>query len=358
SGVMFSLALGLLAAYGLPTTLDLSLYYIISSLCGILAMGNARRATGFLRAGLVSSLAGMGILAAFHWPHYEMDWLGMATLAGASVFNGLASASLALLAQFFLANWLGLTTALQLHEISRPDFPLLQYFLRRAPGTYQHSLQAVNLAEQAAEKIGADALLTRVGGLFHDIGKAANPAFFIENQTPGNLDTHDDMDPGEAARTIIRHVADGLELAQKHHLPHRIRDFITEHHGTLVTRYQFNRAAEQSGKNKTKLNVDDFRYPGPEPRSRETAILMLADGVEARVRAERPKDEEGLAAIVRSVIERCQKESQFDHTSLTQNDLRLISESFVASLRGTFHPRLEYPKDQLDFPTTPLKRGK
>ena len=195
TGLIFGLVISVLAAYGLPNTLDLMPYYMLASLTGVLVLGSARRFWVFFRAGIAIALAGIAMILAFRLPFNQMDWVGIVTLSGAAVFNGLASASITLLLQYFLAQVLGLTTPLQLLEISRPDFPLLQFFLRNAPGTYQHSLQVANLAEQAAENIGADALLTRVGALFHDIGKAINPSFFIENQAHGSLNTHDDLDP-------------------------------------------------------------------------------------------------------------------------------------------------------------------
>jgi putative nucleotidyltransferase with HDIG domain len=264
--------------------------------------------------------------------------------------------------QFLLSQFIGKTTALQLLEISRPDSPLLNYFLLRAPGTYQHSLQVANLAEQAAERIQADALLTKVGALFHDVGKAANPLFFVENQPPSQIDSHDDLKPQDSAQAIISHVPDGLELARKHHLPRRLQDFIAEHHGTLITRYQYNRAVQDAGGDKSKVDLAGFRYPGPAPRSKETALLMFADGVEARSRAERPATDDEVRALVRSVIENRQKDGQLDDTPLSQRDLAIITESFVSTLRVTYHPRLEYPKETpatLDVPTqhhTPEKK--
>jgi putative nucleotidyltransferase with HDIG domain len=175
----------------MPTMLDLLPFYLVSSLTGVLVLGAARRVWTFFRAGMAIAIAGMLILVAFRLPFTPTDGVGMAELAGAAVFSGLASSSIALLLQYFLAQAVGLTTALQLIEISRPDSPLLQFFLRNAPGTYQHSLQVANLAEQGAELIGADALLTRVGALFHDVGKSMNPMFFIENQPQGEVNTHD-----------------------------------------------------------------------------------------------------------------------------------------------------------------------
>ena len=345
-GLAFGLLMSLLAAYGMPDSLNLLPYYTLSSLCGVLALGQARRVGQFIYAAIAIAVAGAAIVAAYRLPFTEIDWVGLATLIGAAIFSGIASASIALPMQYLLAQFLGLTTALQLLEISRPDSPLLNYFLQRAPGTYQHSLQVANLAEQAAEQVHADTLLTRVGALFHDVGKSSNPLFFIENQPPSQIDSHDDLAPEVSAEAIIRHVPDGLKLARKYRLPRRIYDFIAEHHGTLVTRYQFNRAVQAVGGDASKVDESLFRYPGPSPRSKETAILMLADGVEARARAERPYNDDEVINLVRNVIERCQKDGQLDDTPISQRDLANIAESFSATLRVTYHPRLEYPQDQ------------
>jgi cyclic-di-AMP phosphodiesterase PgpH len=343
TAILLSFSLAVLSAYGWNNSLDLTVFYAITSFCSILILGSGRRVTIFFYAALAIFGVGTAIIAAYRLPLANLDWIGFATLALAALVNGVASASLSLLLQFFLAQSLGMITALQLLEISRPDHPLLQYFLRAAPGTYQHSLQVANLAEQAAEAIGADALLVRVGALFHDCGKAPNAPFFIENQLPGNLNPHNDLDPRVAAQTIIGHVTDGVALARKHSLPNRIVDFILEHHGTLITRYQYNSALEAAGGDASKVDESQFRYPGPPPGSRETALLMLADGVEARTRAERPQNEEELRVIVRKVIEFCQSQGQLDNTRLTLRDLSAISESFVTTLRGAYHPRIQYP---------------
>ncbi len=343
SGIILSLVISVLAAYGLPNTLELMPFYIMASLCGVLMLGPARRFWGFFRAGFAIAGGGMAMILAYLLPGASMDWLGIVTLIAAALVNGMASASIALLLQYPLAQFLSLPTPMQLLEISHPDFPLLQVFLRNAPGTYQHSLQVANLAEQAAEKVGGDPLLTRVGALFHDIGKTADASFFIENQAPGNLNTHVDITPEQAAQKIIQHVHDGVALAHKYRLPRRIDDFILEHHGTMVTRYQYNQALEKVGGDASKVDIDQFRYPGPQPRSRETAILMLADGSEARARAEGAESDDDLRAIVRSVIERIQKENQLADAPLTMRDLSLITDSFVTTLRGTYHPRIQYP---------------
>lgn len=346
--IIFSLPLAILAAYGLPNTLDLTAYYLLGSFLGILALRRANRLANFFWAGAAFTTAGILVIIAYRLLLPVSDLVGMATLSGASLFNGLVTASLAILLQFFLAQFLGMTTPMQLMDLTRPEHPLLQYILREAPGTYQHSLQVANLAEQAAERVGANPLLTRVGALYHDAGKARYPVFFIENQVPGLPNPHDTLDPETSAQIIIRHVPDGLKLGQKYRLPQRVLDFIAEHHGTMLTRYQYINAVKAAGGDETKVDKEKFRYPGPRPQSRETAILMLADGCEARVRAERPTAEDELLAIVKDVIDNRVAAGQLDDTDLTLNDLDLIQESFTSTLKGIYHPRVKYP--QLDQP--------
>jgi putative nucleotidyltransferase with HDIG domain len=272
------------------------------------------------------------------------------SIAGASLLNGFVSAGLTILMQYLLAQALGMTTALQLLEISRPDHPLLQYLLRNAPGTYQHSLQVSNLAEQAAERIGGDALLTRVGALYHDIGKAKKPVFYIENQVAEHVNPHDDLEPETSSQTVISHVIEGLELARKYRLPKRIQDFIVEHHGTMITRYQYAKALKNANGDESRVDEEKFRYPGPSPMSKETAILMLADGCEARVRAESPKDEAELREIIKSVVDHRLSQGQLDYTDLTLKDLSDLIDSFTTTLRGVYHPRIEYPKLEKNEP--------
>ncbi len=351
-GLVTSLVLSILAAYGLPNSLTLTIFYIISSLFGILILGRGLRISSFFWAGIGVGAAGSAIILAYRLPDSLTDLVGITTLVGASYLNGLASASITLIMQFLFAQLLGMTTALQLLEISRPDHALQQHILRNAPGSYQHSLQVAIMAEQAAEKIGADALLVRVGAIYHDAGKTLDPSFFIENQIPGKLNPHDDLDPAVSAQAVIRHVADGVALARKHRLPNSIIDFIREHHGTLLTRYQYAKALEAAGHNPEAVDRSLFRYPGPRPQSRETALLMLADGCQARARAELPQEEDELRAVVRQVVDYCQREGQLDDTNLTLKDLNVITESFMTTLRNTYHPRIRYP----EIKTTPLAK--
>lgn len=347
-----SLLLSILVSYELPNALELTLYYVMTSYFGILILGHGKSITSYLWSGAAISCAGIAVVIAYRLPQPTTDLIGLATLSGSAMINGVASAGLAFLLQFFLAQLLGMTTALQLTELSRPDHPLLQLLLRNAPGTYQHSLQVANLAEQAAERVGADPLLTRVGALYHDAGKAINPIFFIENQVPGNLNPHDDLDPQTSAAMIIRHIPEGLELARKYRLPRRIQSFIAEHHGTMIARYQYARAVEAAGGDENQVDPELFRYPGPRPQSLETALLMLADGCEARVRAEHPKDENELRQLIKSVIDHRVATGELDETSLTLHDLETIVDSFTTTLRGIYHPRIQYPK----FETIPVSQ--
>lgn len=341
-GLIFSLIISILATYNSDSSADLMVYYSLSSLCGVLILGRGYRIANFLLSGIMIGVSGSAVILAFRLTETSIDFIGLATLIGASFLNGLASASIALVLQFLFSQLLGLTTALRLLDLSRPDHPLLQSILFKAPGTYQHSLQVANLAERAAEAIGADALLVRVGALYHDAGKAANPLFFIENQIPGTINPHLEMDPTESASIIIQHVSDGMALANQHRLSSRVKDFIVEHHGTMITRYQYAKAIEKHGDD----NVDKtlFRYPGPKPSSKETAILMLADGCEAKARAELPKDEDELRLLVKKVFEYIQKDGQLDNTNLTLRDLHVISENFITTLKNTHHPRILYPE--------------
>lgn len=339
---LMTLILGAMTAYGMPNGFDLTIFYIIPPIVGILSLGKARRISAFIGAGFTIGAAGIAIIFAYRLPDSVTDWIGIATLSATSLINGFGAAAMTLLLQYFFSQSLGKTTPLQLLDTSRPDHPLLQLLLREAPGTYQHSLQVANLAEQAAEAIGADGLLVRVGAIYHDCGKSHNPHFFIENQVKDKLDPHNDIDPVVSAQTIIRHVTYGVELAKKYHIPNRLIDFIREHHGTLFTKYQYTQAVNAAG-DADLIDKSQFTYPGPRPQSRETALLMLADGTEARARAEVPKDEGALRELINKVFDFVEKSGQLDDTNLTLRDLQTIKDSFFYTLMGTYHPRVEYP---------------
>jgi putative nucleotidyltransferase with HDIG domain len=280
-------------------------------------------------------------------------------LGTASLVNAVVTITVTLMGLYLISALFGVTTPLQLLEISRPTHPLLRQLLLKAPGTYHHTLIVSNMAERAAEAIGADALLTRVGSYYHDVGKTIRPYFFVENRTEGP-DPHARLDPYTSAQIIITHVKDGMELARKYRLPRRIVDFIPEHQGTLLVSYFYHQAVQQAGASPDAPDgsqgnapggapggVDQslFRYPGPKPQSRETAITMLADGAEATVRSRHPASVEELEQIVGESIQNRLLAGQLDECPLTMADLTGIRRAFVDVLRGLHHPRVAYPTE-------------
>ncbi len=342
-GIIFSIGLSTLTAYGQSNSVELTLFYLIASIVAIFILQRGRRITAFFYSGLMLGFIGSATVVAYRLISAYFDMEGILTLVAASFLNGMASVSLTLILQYAVASLLGKTTALQLMDLSRPDHPLLQLIMTNSPGSYQHSLQVANLAEQAARSIDADPLLTRVGALYHDAGKAMNPSFFIENQVTGSLDTHDDIDPAESAATIIKHVEDGLKLAREYRLPPEIEAFIVEHHGKSTTKYQLSKAKEQSG-NEKEIDLTKFEYPGPNPHTRETAILMMADKVEARARAEIPKTDEEIKKLIETSIDSVLRDGFLDNTNLSMKSIQIIKESFFNTLKNTYHHRLKYPK--------------
>jgi len=349
-GLMAALVLGALGGFLAPRGLELGLYFTLTGALAALMIGRAERLSSFIWAGLAADLAGLAVVVIFRLPDPTTDLRGMAELLGGAIASGVISAGLAFGLLLLIGNLLGITTNLQLIELSRPDHPLLQLLLRSAPGSYQHSLQVANLAEQAARAIGANPLLTRVGALYHDVGKALRPQFFIENQILGH-NIHEQLDPATSSSMILSHVQDGIELARKHRLPRAIADFIPEHHGTLETSYQYHAAMQAAEGNGDNVDRADFTYPGPKPRTRETAILMLADGVEAKGRAEMPEDEASIDTLVHWVVDDRLAKGQLDRTDLTLKDLDTIRRSFVATLKSMYHPRLRYPDTRPDLET-------
>jgi putative nucleotidyltransferase with HDIG domain len=343
--ILVSIVTGGLAALMGNRSLELATYAIGGGLVAALTMGRSERLGVFFRTGLYVALANVLIVLAFRVPSGTTDPIGLLTLLLVGIANGVVSASLAIGALFLVGNLFDMTTTLQLIELSRPNHPLLQLLLRKAPGTYHHTLMVANLAEQAAEAIGANALLVRVGAFYHDIGKTARSYMFVENQVEGS-NVHEKLDARTSAEIITRHVSDGLELARRYRLPTRVRAFIPEHHGTMRAGFLYQKAIQQAGGDASKVNEQAFRYPGPKPQSKETAVLMLADGCEAAVRAGRPSSVEELAEIVRKVVAERIACGQLDESPLTQHDLKVLRESFTMTLQGMFHPRIQYPDTQ------------
>jgi putative nucleotidyltransferase with HDIG domain len=234
----------------------------------------------------------------------------------------------------------GVCSDLTLIELSDLNHPLLQRMALQAQGTYHHSQVVGQLAEHAARAVNANSLLTRVGALFHDIGKMQKPEYYVENQR-ADLNKHDELSPSMSALVISSHVKEGIELGQKWRLPQAVIDFIPEHHGTMVMEYFYHKALEDEG-NET-VKVDDFRYPGPKPRSKETAILMLADAAEAATRSLAKPTPSRIREITKHIVDKRMLSGELDESGLTLLDLAGIRESFIPLLTGIHHSRIVYP---------------
>jgi len=339
--LVLSLILGFISG-----SLELATYTFVGGVIAALSLSRVERLAEFVWAGVLVALANVAVVLAFGLATTVRPPMELLSNGGAAVVNGVISASLTLAGFYVLSNLLGITTFLQLMELARPTSPLFKELLIRAPGTYHHSIIVSNLAERAAEEIGADPLLVRVGAYYHDIGKIRNPHFFVENQTNGH-NLHDQLDdPERSARLIIEHVTEGVKLARRHGLPPPVIDFILQHHGTTVVSYFYHKACEENS-GRRQVTLDDFRYPGPVPQSREAAILLLADTIEAAARANRPHGAEEVDALVRKLIAKRQGEGQLDDCEITLRDLDRIRTAFNEVLQGIYHPRIEYPSDEL-----------
>jgi len=270
----------------------------------------------------------------------DMTFITKQILPGA--LNGFVSTFIVMATLKIFEYLFGVVTNFSLLELADFNQPLLKRMILEAPGTYHHSLVVSNLAESAADAIGAHALLTRVGAYYHDIGKMLKPQYFTENQLlGGNL--HDKIEPSMSRLVILNHVKEGIELAQKNKLNQAIIDFIPEHHGTSVIYYFYQKSLEASD-NPDTLNEDNFRYPGPKPRSRETAITLLADSVEGATRALDDPNPKNIDDTVRKIVNNKFIDGQLDDCPLTLKEIDKISETFIRILTAMYHGRIKYPE--------------
>ena len=249
----------------------------------------------------------------------------------------------------FFERVFGIATDLTLLELSDFNQPLLRELSQKAPGTFHHSIIVGTLAEKAAEAVNANPILARVGAYYHDIGKTLRPEYFIENTMDSHKSKHEWLPPDISVQMVVSHVTEGIELAKKHHLPQRIIDFIPMHHGTTLVAYFYGKALRRPFATGDVIE-DDYRYDGPRPRSKETAIVMLADSVEAATRSLQEKSIENVNAMIDEIVRSRYEEGQLDETNLTFNDLTKIKESFLAVLSGIYHKRIEYPGQTVGKP--------
>jgi putative nucleotidyltransferase with HDIG domain len=320
---------------------ELVAYVLVPALLGMAAVRRATTAREFAAGAGSVAVGNLGVVAAFTLVGQSTDPVGAAQLAAAAVLSGAGSGLLAFAGMAIFGHLFRITTVFELRELSDPNHPLLRQLLLRTPGTYHHSLLVANLAERAAEVIGADPLVARVGAYYHDIGKMRNPSAFIENQTGTN--PHDELDPMVSAGIVAAHVRDGLSLADRYHLPPMIREMIPAHHGTSVVKY-FYQLAQQRGQNPEEAA---FHYPGPRPRTKEAAIVMLADGTEASVRSLAEKKPETIRAMVERIVADRMVEGQLLDCELTLRDIERVKDAFCELLLGVYHERIPYPEDRI-----------
>ena len=356
-GIVTLALVAILAGPVSGSSVELTAYVFLGGFAGILAIRKGERQHFFVQAGVAVAATDLAVIGTFGLLG-QHDMTGMLQLAGAALGGALIATVITLGSFSLLGNVFGILTGSQLLELANPTQPLLRRLLIETPGTYHHALMVGNLAERAASSIGADPLLARAAAYYHDIGKLANPLAFIENQASGD-NIHDQLDPEDSATILRQHVADGMDLAGKAGLPKPLIAFIPQHHGTAILGYVYGKARDAAarpfGGQETKagmaaadaVDTTRFRHSGPKPQSREAAILMLADGVEASVRSLSSRDEATIRAMVSQIIQERMVDGQLDECDLTIRDLDRIREAFVGQLLGMYHQRIAYPQNKV-----------
>jgi hypothetical protein len=343
--VLFSVVFSVLAGIIADNSLFFAVYTLIGTLVGVGAVQQVKHRLALMWSGLAVGAVNIAAIVAYlllQGTLFEFSSLWYVMLGFASgVFSGFGV--LAVLPLFEAV--FGYTTDIKLLELANLNHPLLRELILRAPGSYHHSMMVGSLCEAAAEEVGANALLCRVGSYYHDIGKAKNPQYFAENQKLGE-NPHDKLKPNMSALIIKAHVKDGLEMARQHRLPQEILDFIAQHHGTSLIAYFYHKAKQMEDPDIPEVDEKDYRYPGPKPQSRETAICMLADGTEAASRAMSNPTPGRLKGLVQTMINKAFTDGQLDECDLTLKDLNAISEAFTRILTGIYHHRPEYPEEK------------
>lgn len=338
-GILLSIVGSIMFKDGLSGSVQSSLgmYMLISGLVAIVFLRQHHERSSILRAGLFNALINLVLITGLYWiDGAEIPYIWVAIVA---ISSGIISAISTIGLLPFFESSFGIFSSMKMIELSNPNHPLLRKILMEAPGTYHHSVMVANLAEGACEAVGANGLLARVGCYYHDIGKTKRPAYFIENQT--NIDNpHDRLSPEKSAKIILAHATDGAEMARKHRMPEAIVDIIEQHHGTTLLKYFYHKAKEEGLAPEEK----DYRYKGPKPRSKEAAIIAIADSVEAAVRSLKKPTQDSIGKLVRSIIADKLNDGQFNECDITLKELEKVTVSLCETLTGIFHNRIEYPQ--------------
>ncbi|PCJ80435.1 MAG: hypothetical protein COA57_14985 [Flavobacteriales bacterium] len=328
----------ILMGFQAPNGFEFILIQLIAGIVAVFSIVQLRRRSQIYATSFYVFLAysftyfGIAVIQEGDWKN--IDWMNFAWFGASAMLTLFAYPLMYVFEKLF-----GFLSDVSLMELADPNSKLLRELNENAPGTMQHSLQVANLSEEVVHQIGGNALLVRTGALYHDIGKMYNPAFFIENQQGFN--PHDEISHEESANIIIKHVIKGVEMAKKHNLPEPIIDFIRTHHGTTLTRYFYNSYKQE---NPEEADENKFRYPGPVPHSKEAAILMMADAVEAASRSLKKHNEETINSLVEGIVDSQANEQQFVNAAITFKDLTEAKKIFKKKLMNIYHVRIEYPK--------------
>ncbi|MBN2199568.1 MAG: HDIG domain-containing protein [Candidatus Aminicenantes bacterium] len=345
--LVFVILNSLAAGYLFQADYYLTIFFLIGGLAAIYGVKHfqKQKRTTVLRAGLflVTPINVLLILAL----HLVKRQGGDAGLLLSETFMAVAGGVVAGAAAFVLLPILettfGFLTAPRLSEITNSETPILRQMALRAPGTYHHSLVVATLAEKAAEALKVDSLLVRAGALYHDIGKLKRPEYFYENRGR-NLDTHSGLTPSMSRLVIVNHVKDGVDMARRLRLPSKVREIIEQHHGTNLVRYFFQKAKERYDPEMQTVGEEHFRYPGPTPRSKEAALVMMADAVEAASRSLRHPSSDNLKRVIQELFDNFIREGELDESGLSLKDIKDVGHSFLSALESIHHPRVTYPR--------------
>jgi putative nucleotidyltransferase with HDIG domain len=351
SAILFAIVLAVLAAFVLDRQFNLLFYYLIGSLVAIHRVEDARDRTTPLKAGLAVSLVNSAVIVIFT---LAVDEPFLTARTGAAVILGIVGGMLSGVITTGLspvAEWaFDYTTNVKLLELANMEQPLLRELMVQAPGSYHHSLMVGNMVEAAAKSIGANALLARVAAYYHDIGKIKKPLYFVENQAGGD-NRHERLAPSMSSLILISHVRDGVELAKDHHLGEAIQDIIQQHHGTSVISYFYQKAIDLQEKLKSSKGgevspvlLEDYRYPGPKPQTKEAGLVLLADAVEAASRTVTEPTAARIQGMVQKITNKIFTDGQLDECELTLKNLHQIAKSFIQILTAIFHQRIDYPE--------------
>ncbi len=342
--LMYTIASAILSIVYVPAEPLLALFVFSTSAISSLSLSRFRSRSAYLRAGLNVSLIALPFALASVIVDYSPSSADTLVRFGGALMNGILCTFVASGTIPILEHLGGYATDMRLIEMATLDHPLLKELSIQAPGTWNHSMVMGMMGEAAAESIGANPILTRVGAYFHDIGKMTKPLYFVENQTPGE-NRHDKLSPSMSALIIRSHVKEGIELANEHKVPQILVDMIPQHHGTARIEYFFEKArreAEERGEDPESVDPSLYCYPGPKPQSREAGVLMLADGIEAAVRTLSEPTMDRIQGLVQKMLNKAFSSGELDECQLTLHDLHHIAKCFTRVLTGIYHQRIAY----------------